>query len=47
MVLDSGEVSVVTDLENTEISPLFAVYVGGQSTLIAGKGRVLLFYIMD
>ena len=46
MVLDSGEGSLVTDLENTDISPLFAVYVGGQSSLIAGK-VVLLFCLTD
>ena len=35
-VLDNKDINVETELENCQISPIFAVYVGGQSSLIAG-----------
>ena len=36
LVLDSHNFKVEADLQTAEISPLFAIYEGGQSSLIAG-----------
>ena len=36
LVLDGQNISVETDLHTAEISPMFAIYQGGQSSLIAG-----------
>ena len=36
LVLDSQNLKVETDLHTKEISPMFAIYEGGQSSLIAG-----------
>ena len=36
LVLDSQNIKVEADLHTAEISPMFAIYEGGQSSLIAG-----------
>ena len=36
LVLDSQNLKVEADLHMAEISPMFAIYEGGQSSLIAG-----------
>ena len=36
IVLDNNDMNVEQELETSQISPIFAVYVGGQSSLIAG-----------
>ena len=37
LVLDGQNIKVETDLHRAEISPMFAIYEGGQSSLIAGE----------
>ena len=37
LVLDDQNIKVETDLHTAEISPMFAIYEGGQSSLIAGE----------
>ena len=42
--LDSGKKDFITDLENHHIDPIFALYTGGPSSLIAGK---VLFIVVQ
>ena len=46
LVLDSGLISSVADLDTREINPLFAIYVGGQSSLIAGEEKSYYDHLM-
>merc|ERR1739842_35225 len=46
LVLDSRNFKVEADLQTAEISPLFAIYEGGQSSLIAGIGDLDGFYLV-
>lgn len=42
--LDSGRKDFISDLENHHIDPIFALYTGGPSSLIAGTGELTGFY---
>lgn len=46
LVLESRNIKVETDLHSAEISPIFAIYEGGQSSLIAGTGVLDGFYLV-
>lgn len=41
LYLDSGERDYILDFENHHIDPIFALYTGGPSSLIAGKEQSL------
>lgn len=45
LVLDSQDIKVETDLQTAEISPMFAIYEGGQSSLIAGDRTRISRYL--
>ena len=44
LYLDDGNVELVTRLETREVEPIFALYTGGPSSLIAGTGPVTGYY---